>query len=143
MGPVVFPFIVILLTQIASKSASKTVKKDTKSLKREAICYATVVHGAENDARHWRHRAQSELLFFLSSVLLPQRTEGAGINHPDNCALHNAQRLLENQGFLNQTGENWTGCVIQEAGKTRGYLHHVWHIFEGRLCRSHCFRINP
>lgn len=108
-GPVAFPFM-ILPTQIASKSASKPEKRTlTQSLqkKREAKCCATVAHGAEKGARHWRHRTRSELQFFFSSVLLPQKeTEGAGINHADDCAAHNEQCLLENWGFLKQTGEN-------------------------------------
>lgn len=56
------------------------------------------MHGAAIDVGGTEKK--SELLFFFFSVLLPQRTEGDGINHADNCAPHNEQCLLENQAIF-------------------------------------------
>lgn len=106
-GPVVLPLIVILLPQIAlffSHPASKTENKTQAVItgQNEALCYVTVVHSAANETRHWRwrRRKQSELLFFFSSLLLPQMTEGAGINHADNCVPHNERCRLENRAVF-------------------------------------------
>lgn len=111
------------------KISYKTRNKDPNS----AICYATVVHGAENEARHWRRRNGSELLFFFSSALLPQKTEGAGIHHADNCAVHNEQCLLENGGFLKPTGANLLFLVGVESFRRRE--EHAWssRLFASRV----------
>lgn len=78
-GPVILPLIVILLPRIAFfphpalKTQNKTQAVSTGQS--EAICYATVVHGAASEARHWRwrHRKQSELLFFFCSASTEDR----------------------------------------------------------------------